>query len=150
VSGVDADHPYFNVGGSPDGTLSVYIGAYGDYVPAKIKDEVLIRAMIVQTIEEPGSPKGQEHEYVVMASCPNQTAKVVQIWQRPAAGAEGISRFPNLSPDKKADAIVALINDTESVPFPPNSPVSLVVDAGCNFVGQHHTPVKAKPREWQA
>ena len=143
VSGVDAEHPYFLLSTTYDGKTSVFIGADGAFVPAQFKDRVLIRVLLRQNITSDDTLKGQESELVMLGSCQRKVAKVAEIWQRDSENAKGESRFPDLTEDKKVEAIVELVLNSPDIPIERGSLLGDVLVAACNFV---RTPVPKPPK----
>jgi hypothetical protein len=129
VNKPDAEHPFLKLGS--DEHVTVYIGDYGAMVPMKLpKGDVLISLMIMQNVDEVNHPKGEEVQYVVVANCEKQFVKTVPIWARPKEGAEGVSRFKDVITE-----IAAEINRTPAQKVIPNTIISVVVEAGCYYVG---------------
>ena len=142
--------PYYKLGESDDHTKSLYIGATHDYMPMKTPNgDVLIRTMILQDIANNGAAKGEQYEYVLLADCDNQVAKVVIISHRANTNAK-VEIAIKVPPHQNIEAaIMDAINKTKPQGITPNTPLSLVVDVACKFVAPH-PHVQPKPREWTA
>ena len=150
---IDEKTPYLQIAISGDRTSSIFIGAYKDYLPQTTpKGDIVIRAMAVSNIETAGHPKGQQFEYVILANCKEQVAKILVIWRRDKEGSPSIPRY-KLTGKELSDKIIEDMNKEIANSIEPGTMVSLVISSGCHYLGQDvplAPKVKDKKQEWSA
>ena len=139
IASVDAQHPYLALTTNSDKTATIYIGAIGEYAPYLTNNgEVVFRTMYIQVIAQNGMATGEQFESLGVINCDEQVYKLVTFWHKPSNKEEGLYMFPK---ETIIDSIVNEFKNQQSVKVKPNSVMSNLVDASCNYVN------KPKPKK---
>jgi len=126
------NNSYLEITKTPDGTATIYIGATGSYAPRLISDDnVIFETMFVQNKAQNGMTTGEQFESVGLVNCDTQLYKLVVIWHKPSTKDKGVYTFPEKT---LIDNVFADFKQQEAVKAKPNSMISKVIDAACNYV----------------
>lgn len=154
ASVIDKDHPYFELGQSDDGIVHLWMGGYKEYLPRKTPNgDIIISVEFTQTDSNNFHPKGYQAEYLILANCKSQTAKMLLLWKKPKDGVPGVGVYTNLTGDALSRKIEKDINAAETINIPERSLLEIAVDGACNYLGEkipQKEKEKEKPREWSA
>lgn len=155
---IDAEHPFLQIGQSVDGSILLFIGAFGEYLPHKVDSgDILIRALQLQIKDADNYPKGQLYEYAILVDCKQNIAKILVIRKKENEKSQIEFRYTDkgkpLSGQKLEDKIAEDFNKEPADDVGIGTMLSVAVNSGCHYMGEQKPvapPEKKKPREWTA
>lgn len=140
--------PYMKLTSNENGSLNVYIGAFGSKAPRlNSQGNVEFYGFFSQERASNGSPKGKMYEKFNIANCDKQVYKTVLLGYRDSEFDKVVIIVPDGNSKERDNDINYLLKKAEIQQVKPDTIAAALVDAACNFVSKKENKVVPKEKD---